>query len=96
MKISRTGACWVGLSLAIALAAPGAAQQTTTDDLKKELDLLRTMVEGIQKDIRDMKGMLARQVPPPSGVGAVIDSGNSPTKGERTATLTLIEFSDYQ
>ena len=96
MKVSQTGACWVGLTLAIALAAPGAAQQTTTDDLKKDLDSLRTMVEGIQKDIQDMKGMLARQAPPPSGVGAVIDFGNSPAKGERTAKLTLIEFSDYQ
>jgi hypothetical protein len=96
MKVSQTGAWWVGLSLAIALAAPGAAQQTTTDDLKRDLDSLRTMVEGIQKDIQDLKGMLARQVPPPSGVGAVIDFGNSPTKGERTAKLTLIEFSDYQ
>jgi hypothetical protein len=96
MKVSQTGACWVGLALAIALAAPGAAQQTTTDDLKKDLDSLRKMVEGIQKDIQDMKGMLARQAPPPSGVGAVIDFGNSPTKGERTAKLTLIEFSDYQ
>ena len=95
MKVSQTGAL-VGLSLAIALAAPGAAQQTTTDDLKKELDALRTMVEGIQKDIRDMKGMLARQAPPPSGVGAVVDFGSSPMKGERTARLTLIEFSDYQ
>jgi len=95
MKVSQTGA-WVGLSLAIALAAPGAAQQTTTDDLKKDLDSLRAMVEGIQKDIQDMKAMLARQAPPPSGVGAVIDFGNSPAKGERTAKLTLIEFSDYQ
>jgi hypothetical protein len=96
MKVSQTGTCWVGLALAIALAAPGAAQQTTTDDLKRDLDSLRTMVEGIQKDIQEMKGMLARQAPPPSGVGAVIDFGNSPAKGERTAKLTLIEFSDYQ
>jgi len=95
MKFSQTGAC-VGLSLAIALTAPAAAQQTTTDDLKKELDSLRVMVEGIQKDVRDLKSMMARQVPPPSGVGAVIDYGNSPTKGERTATLTMVEFSDYQ
>ena len=40
--------------------------------------------------------MMARQAPPPSGIGAVIDYGNSPTKGERTAKLTLVEFSDYQ
>ena len=86
----------MGLALAITVAAPCAARQTTNDDLKKEIDSLRTLVEGIQKDVQDMKGMLARQAPPPSGIGAVIDFGNSPSKGERTATLTVIEFSDYQ
>jgi hypothetical protein len=40
--------------------------------------------------------MMARQAPPPSGLGALIDYGNSPSKGERTAKLTLVEFSDYQ
>jgi len=35
-------------------------------------------------------------VPPPSGIGAVIDYGSNPVKGERTAKLTLVEFSDYQ
>ena len=79
------------------LAGPLAlAQQTSTDDLKKEIDSLRTMLQGIQKDLQEMKGMLARQTPPPSGIGAVIDYGKRPTKGERTAKLTLVEFSDYQ
>ena len=79
------------------LAAPLAvAQQTSTDDLKKEIDSLRTMLQGIQKDLQELKGMLARQAPPPSGIGAVIDYGNAPVKGERTAKLTLVEFSDYQ
>ena len=73
-----------------------AAQQTTTDDLKKEIESLRTMLQGMQKDLQELKGMMARQAPPPSGVGAVIDFGNSPIKGERTAKLTLVEFSDYQ
>jgi len=85
-------------SLALCLlAAPLAvAQQTSTDDLKKEIDSLRTMLQGIQKDLQELKGMLARQAPPPSGIGAVIDYGNAPVKGERTAKLTLVEFSDYQ
>jgi protein-disulfide isomerase len=96
MKLSQRGACLVGLSLAIVLAVPAAAQQTTTDDLKKEIDSLRTMLQGIQKDLQELKGMMARQTPPPSGIGAVIDFGNSPIKGERTAKLTLVEFSDYQ
>ena len=79
------------------LAAPlASAQQTSTDDLKKEIDSLRTLLQAIQKDLQEMKGMIVRQAPPPSGIGAVIDFGNSPIKGERTAKLTLVEFSDYQ
>ena len=95
MKLSQPGAFLVGLSLAV-LAVPAAAQEATTDDLKKEIDSLRTMLQSIQKDLQELKGMMARQVPPPSGIGAVIDYGNSPSKGERTAKLTLVEFSDYQ
>lgn len=96
MKLSQPGACLVGLSLAIALAVPAGAQQATTDDLKKEIESLRTILQAIQKDLQDLKGMMARQAPPPSGIGAVIDYGNSPLKGERTAKLTVVEFSDYQ
>jgi len=96
MKLSRLRAGCVGLCLAVALASPGATQQTTNDDLRKQLDALRTMIEGIQKDIQDVKAQLARQVPPPSGVGSIIDFGNRPTKGEGTAKLTMVEFSDYQ
>src|SRR5678815_2370808 len=94
MKLSRLRAGCVGLCLAVGLASPGATQQTTNEDLKKQLDALRTMIEGIQKDIQDVKAQLARQVPPPSGVGSVIDFGNRPTKGEGTAKLTMVEFSD--
>jgi protein-disulfide isomerase len=84
------------LLLGVLLAVPAAAQQATTDDLKKEIDSLRTMLQAIQKDLQELKGMMARQAPAPSGIGAVIDYGNSPAKGERTAKLTLVEFSDYQ
>ena len=96
MRLLQPRACLVVVSLAIALAVPGAAQQATPDDLKKEIDSLRTMLQSIQKDLQELKSMMARQAPPPSGIGAVIDYGSSPLKGERTAKLTLIEFSDYQ
>jgi protein-disulfide isomerase len=96
MKLSQTRALVAGMSLAAVFAVPGIAQQTTNDDLKREIDSLRTILQGVQKDVQEMKAMLARQTPPPSGVGAVIDFGNSPIKGESTARLTLVEFSDYQ
>jgi hypothetical protein len=96
MKSTLRRAGLVGLLLTFVLAGPGAAQQTTTDDLKKEIDSLRTMLQAIQKDLQEIKGLVTRQPPASSAIGAVIDFGNSPIKGERTAKLTLVEFSDYQ
>lgn len=83
-------------ALTMALAAPGRAEEKSNEDLMKEIESLKTMMQGIQKDLQEVKGMLARQTPPPSGVGVVLDLGAAPVKGEKTAKLTLVEFSDYQ
>jgi protein-disulfide isomerase len=83
-------------ALMLALATPGLAQQKSNDDLAKEMEAMRQMLLAIQKDLQEVKGMLARQAPPPSGVGTVLDLGGAPVKGEKTAKLTLVEFSDYQ
>jgi protein-disulfide isomerase len=72
------------------------AQQPTTEDLKKDIEALRETLRAIQKDVQDIKAMVSRQAPPPSGIGVVLDVGSNPVKGERTAKLTLVEFSDYQ
>jgi len=91
--------CATALLLITAVALSGTAQagpQTPTDDLRKDIQALQESLKAIQKDLQEIKGMLARQVPPPSGIGAVIDFGKSAIKGERTAKLTLVEFSDYQ
>ena len=82
--------------LGTALAGTAAAQETSTDELKKNIQAIQESLKAMQKDLQEIKGMLARQAPPPSGIGAVIDYGSSPSKGERTAKLTLVEFSDYQ
>jgi len=86
----------IGLAMVVAWAVPVTAQQPPNEDLRRELDSLRETLQAIQKDVQEIKGMLARQAPAPSGIGVVIDYGNSPAKGERTAKLTLVEFSDYQ
>ena len=82
--------------IGLALAAAAAAQEPTTSELKKDIQRLQESIQGTQKDLQEIKGMLARPAPRPSGIGAVIDYGQSPTKGERTAKLTVVEFSDYQ
>jgi protein-disulfide isomerase len=84
--------------LALALALPAGAQEPTqADDLKKEIQSLREMLEDIQKDISEIKSSLARRGQQrPSPVGQVIDLAGGVVRGEQTAPLTLVEFSDYQ
>ncbi|HEV8202499.1 MAG TPA: hypothetical protein VGS03_21005 [Candidatus Polarisedimenticolia bacterium] len=89
----------VAAALALSLAAPVRAEEKSNDDLAREIESLKTMIQGIQKDLQDVKGMLARQAqaaPSPAGVGTVIDLGGAMAKGEKTAKLTLVEVSDYQ
>jgi protein-disulfide isomerase len=89
----------LGLVLACFLSAPLAlAQQQSTDDLKKDIEALKESQKAIQKDLQEIKILLqsrpAGAPPPPQNV--VLELGKSPFKGERTAKLTLVEFSDYQ
>jgi len=89
----------LGLLLVCFLSAPLALaqQQQPTDDLKKDIEALKEGQKAIQKDIQEIKALLQRAqpaAPPPQNV--VLELGKSPVKGERTAKLTLVEFSDYQ
>ena len=87
----------VGLILPLLFAVPPSwAQQTSTDDLKKEIETLNQAVKAMQKDLQEIKALLqSRQAAaPPQNV--VLELGKGPSKGERTAKLTLVEFSDYQ
>jgi protein-disulfide isomerase len=71
---------------------------------KEELLELRIQVTEIQKDLAEIKQLLkegARAPAPAAGQPAgfrprTISIGSSPVKGEADATLTMIEYSDYQ
>ncbi len=87
----------IGLPLMFLLVAPLAqAQQSSTDDLRKEIQALSDAVKSMQKDLQEIKALLLSRAPaaPPDKV--VLELGSNPFRGERTARLTLIEFSDYQ
>jgi protein-disulfide isomerase len=77
-------------------ARVGSAQQPTTEDLKKEIEAVKEGLKAIQKELQDIKALLQSRpaAAPPQNV--VLDIGKNPFKGERTAKLTLVEFSDYQ
>ena len=96
MSKAVTRAVIGGLLLGLAVAGPAVGQQAQTDELRKDMESLRKMLEAVQKDLQEIKGMLARQGGPRSVVGVVLDLAMNPFKGEQTAALTLVEFSDYQ
>jgi len=76
-------------------APPISARAQSTDELKKDIETLKEGMRAIQKDLQEIKALLQRPAAaPPQNV--VLDLGSSPFKGERTAKLTMIEFSDYQ
>jgi protein-disulfide isomerase len=82
--------CFLSASLAL-------AQQTTMEDLKKDLDALKESQKAMQKDLQEIKTLLqARQPAAPPSQNVELDLGKSPFKGEQTAKLTLVEYSDYQ
>src|SRR5579859_7760224 len=86
-------------TLGAVLAAPGIAQQTTTDDLNKQIVTLTQMMQGMQRDLAELKVMLSARAAggtQPSLIGTEIDVSDSRLRGDPTAKLTLVEFSDYQ
>jgi len=88
---------FLGLVLSCSLAAPLALAQQS-DDLKKDIEAIKESQKAIQKDLQEIKTLLQSRPagPPPPPQNVVLELGKSPFKGERTAKLTLVEFSDYQ
>jgi len=99
----RTPSVALGFFVAcVALAHPCCAQApagaAAATDTQKQLDALRAQVNAMQKDLDEIKALLAplraRQAPSPTS--AVLDLGNRPVKGGPAAKLTLVELTDYQ
>jgi protein-disulfide isomerase len=90
----------LGFLLACALSGRivSAQQQSTPEELKREIEALKAEMRAVQKDLQEIKTLLAplRAQQPPQPQNVVLDLGNRPFRGERTARLTLVEFTDYQ
>jgi protein-disulfide isomerase len=72
------------------------AEDLSTEDLGKQIKELNKTVQSMQRDLQDIKDMLVRRAPATPPEEVVFDLGDNPARGERTAKLILIEFSDYQ
>ena len=87
------------LLLVFLWAAPGIAQQASLD-LQQQIEALKQGQQAIQKELQEIKQLLqARQRRRPAGPdvkGKVFSLHDRPVKGEQTAMLTLIDYTDYQ
>lgn len=100
MKLGRirvalaTAACSVALANACSAQPPAA----TAGDTQKQIDALRAQVGAMQKDLDEIKTLLApiRGRTGPSLDGVRLDLGNRPFRGSAAADVTLVELTDYQ
>ena len=90
------------VALALLALVPSRAAFSQTDDekaLRKDMEALKEGQQAIQKDIQEIKKLLAAR---PTGareelaLNAMINTEGEPFKGNKNAKLTLIEFSEYQ
>ena len=99
MRRLSTLAGWFPLLLL--LPATGAFGQATQQELQEEIEALKQGQEQIRKDLDEIKKLLTARTQPrrptaPDVSGKVFDLGTNPVQGERTAKITLVEFTDYQ
>lgn len=99
MKAINTVRFTAGLSGLLLFAGIATAQET---DVAQEIQELKQGQQQIRKELAEIKRMLEAaprraQQPQRSPVeGKIFELGDNPIKGEATAKLTLVEFSDYQ
>jgi len=75
-----------------------------SDSTKEEILQLRIQMTEIQKDLAEIKGLLKEGARAPAAAAGqpagfrprTVSIGASPVKGKANATLTMIEYSDYQ
>jgi protein-disulfide isomerase len=95
MRYLRASA--VGLGLLFCASATGSAQ-SADEQMKKDIEALKAGQEAIQKDLAEIKRLL--QSRPAAAADALprdpIAIASEPFKGNGTAKVAVIEFSDYQ
>jgi protein-disulfide isomerase len=99
MKTKSIAALCGLVMLGFLTACPGLSQ--SNEDLKKDIQALKEGQQAIQKDLQEIKKLLSAR--PAAGAPAVDQALNAfvsvdgqPSRGDKNAKLTLIEFSEFQ
>jgi type II secretory pathway component PulM len=89
--------------LVLLLAAPRVGlPQPASDELKQLREDIQSLKEGqkaIRNDLQELKKLLSsrgEERAPVRDINTVLGVGDAPFKGDKTAALTLVEFTDFQ
>ena len=89
-------------ALLLAVSGATAIAQSSDDQIRSEIEALKSGQDQIRKDLAEIKKLIqARPAAPvrpagPNVVDKVFDLRDNPVEGASTAKLTLVEFTDYQ
>ena len=80
---------------------PGLAQPSEDmKALRKDVDALKEGQKAIQSDLQEIKTLLrarpAAAAPAAAPLEAVLSLDGAPVKGEKSAKVALVDFTDYQ
>jgi len=96
MRVAAFGQAVALVGLGLLAGSPAFAQQ----DLKDDVEALKKGQQEILRQLQELKTLVQSQAqarPAAAGVKDVVfDLGKNPVKGQNSAKVTLIEFSDYQ
>ena len=87
------------MAMLLAVSHPPAQAQSAAEleSLKKDIDALKEGQSAIQKDLQEIKSLLrARPGAAAPAQEVLLAVGDAPSKGNKDARLTLVEFTDYQ
>ena len=78
--------------LTLLYVTPSLAQTTSSEDLKE----LRKEIQAMREELQEIKALLTKRQAPAAPREFVLDLAGKPFKGDRSARLTVIDFTDYQ
>ena len=88
------------ITVCIALLLSPVARAQSDDDLRKDIEELKAGQAAIQKDLQEIKKLLQNQARPAAAADALprgpVSIASEPAKGDGSAKVVLIEYSDYQ
>jgi hypothetical protein len=71
--------------------------QPVFSQTKEEFQALKNDVEGLKKEVQDLKKQVqSRPAAPGEFKEAIVDIKGAPIRGDKTAKVVLLEFTDYQ